>query len=204
MTDNKEHMLDLCFEIEGLLALMLKRENETPEKVESLLKQKIAELSELSGVCQCAPDADVNEIAQSAELEEKEDSEGMVEAAENSTASEASTANVFAPEEPEGAEDLPVDSAFSEETEVIEPADDDTSGSNDNLEPISLTLNDKFRFRRELFGNNAAELSDALDVVNAVSSQAELDDYFYNDLCWDPENPDVKDFMALASARFKK
>lgn len=34
-------MLDLCFEIEGLLALMLKRENDVPETVESLLKQKL-------------------------------------------------------------------------------------------------------------------------------------------------------------------
>lgn len=184
MTDNKEHMLDLCFEIEGLLALMLKRENDVPETVESLLKQKIAELSRLSGLCQCVSENDASSaIAQSAEFEEKEYSEGSDEIAEPD--SEGVTQH---------AEDI-------EKTE--QPIEEETPASN-GIVPISLTLNDKFRFRRELFGNNAAELSDALDVVNAVSSQAELDDYFYNDLCWDPENPDVKDFMALASARFNK
>lgn len=189
MTDNKEHMLDLCFEIEGLLALMLKRENDVPETVESLLKQKITELSRLSGLCQCVAENDASSaIAQSAEFEEQEDSEGSYEIAEPDSESVA-----------EHAEDIQAEDI--EETE--QPIEEETPASN-GIAPISLTLNDKFRFRRELFGNNAAELSDALDVVNAVSSQAELDDYFYNDLCWDPENPDVKDFMALASARFNK
>lgn len=199
MTDNKEHMLDLCFEIEGLLALMLKRENEVPEKVEILLKQKIAQLSELGGACLATHDLTGDTIAQSAEFEEKEDSEGIAiepEKMEDSPAAieaNESTATI----EANATED-------TEEGEDIEPSEEEISESVGTPQPISLTLNDKFRFRRELFGNNAAELSDALDVANAVSSQAELDDYFYNDLCWDPENPDVKDFMALASARFKK
>lgn len=171
MTHDNVQALDLCFEIEGLIALIIKREDDVPENVHTLLARKISELSNIYGL---APEGtreseQVEDIAQNAEFEQSEDAEPEIEV-EPETESKASEA---APEP---------------ETEKAS---------------IALTLNDKFRFKRELFGNNAAELSDALDVVNAVSSKAELEDYFYNDLCWDPENPDVKDFMEIASARFK-
>lgn len=176
MNYNNEQALDLCFEIEGLIALMIKREADVPEGVESLLRQKIIELGQIYECAPCSQDTTLSAqaIAQSTELEEKEDAD---------------------------VSDQPSTTIVDENvvTEVSQCSDPDIEPA-----PVALTLNDKFRFKRELFGNNAAELSDALDVVNAVSCQAELEDYFYNDLCWDPENPDVKDFMLIASARFKK
>lgn len=180
MTHDNVQALDLCFEIEGLIALIIKREDDVPENVHTLLARKISELSNIYGL---APEGtqeseQAEDIAQNAEFEQSEDADVPVEEAEP---------------EPE----IEVEPAI--ETKASEAAPEPET----EKAPIALTLNDKFRFKRELFGNNAAELSDALDVVNAVSSKAELEDYFYNDLCWDPENPDVKDFMEIASARFK-
>lgn len=180
MTHDNVQALDLCFEIEGLIALIIKREDDVPENVHTLLARKISELSNIYGL---SPEGireseQAEDIAQNAEFEQSEDADVPVEEAEP---------------EPE------IEAEPTTETKASEAAPEPET----EKASIALTLNDKFRFKRELFGNNAAELSDALDVVNAVSSKAELEDYFYNDLCWDPENPDVKDFMEIASARFK-
>lgn len=182
MTHDNVQALDLCFEIEGLIALIIKREDDVPENVHTLLARKIYELSNIYGL---APEGtreseQTEDIAQNAEFEQSEDADVPVEEAETEP-------------EPE------IEVEPTTETKASEAAPEPET----EKASIALTLNDKFRFKRELFGNNAAELSDALDVVNAVSSKAELEDYFYNDLCWDPENPDVKDFMEIASARFK-
>lgn len=182
MTHDNVQALDLCFEIEGLIALIIKREDDVPENVHTLLARKISELSNIYGLApeRTRESEQAEDIAQNAEFEQSEDADVPVEEAE-----------------PEAEPEIEVEPAIETKASEAAPEPETEKAS------IALTLNDKFRFKRELFGNNAAELSDALDVVNAVSSKAELEDYFYNDLCWDPENPDVKDFMEIASARFK-
>ncbi len=64
-------------------------------------------------------------------------------------------------------------------------------------QPVALTLNDKFRFSRALFGGSNAALNDALAAIAAIDDPADLDDYLINDLCLDPETEDAKDFIAL-------
>lgn len=67
----------------------------------------------------------------------------------------------------------------------------------------AFTLNDKYRFRRELFGNSDAALNDALDIVSAMHSYDEACDYFRNDLGWDTTSEDVKDFLEVIASHFK-
>lgn len=104
----------------------------------------------------------------------------------------------------------------SEYEEIVMPQDDTTD--TDNEEPIRLdeklarensrnlrkafSLNDMFRFRRELFGNSATEMTDTLNLVEAMSSLSEANDYFYNDLEWDASNPEVQDFMDIIAKHF--
>ena len=45
-------------------------------------------------------------------------------------------------------------------------------------------------------------MNEALDVVDAMTSREEVEDYFYNDMCWDPNNEDVKDFIRIVTAKF--
>lgn len=66
----------------------------------------------------------------------------------------------------------------------------------------AFTLNDRFRYRRELFSNSDLEMNDTLNLVGAMQSYAEAEDYFFNDLQWDKENPDVEDFMAIIKKHF--
>ncbi|MCH5346638.1 MAG: hypothetical protein J1E63_05975 [Muribaculaceae bacterium] len=67
----------------------------------------------------------------------------------------------------------------------------------------AFTLNDRFRFRRELFENSEARFAEALDVIMAMSSYDEAEEYFYDDLCWNADSEDVKDFMQKVFNHFQ-
>ncbi len=66
----------------------------------------------------------------------------------------------------------------------------------------AFSLNDKFRFRRELFSNSDTEMADTLNLVDAMTSYSEAEEYFYSDLQWDPEMSEVKDFMSIIKNHF--
>lgn len=60
-----------------------------------------------------------------------------------------------------------------------------------------MTINDKFRFRRELFSNSDLMFRDALSLIETMESMDEVKDYFFNDLQWNPESLEVKEFSTL-------
>lgn len=66
----------------------------------------------------------------------------------------------------------------------------------------ALSLNDRYRFKRELFGNSELDLNDALDMVQSMKSYDEATDYFYGDLGWDKDNDEVQDFMSIVKKHF--
>lgn len=66
-----------------------------------------------------------------------------------------------------------------------------------------FNLNDKFRFRRELFGNSDAQYVECLDTLSAMTSLDEAVDYLYGDLRWDSTNDDVKAFTDLLANYYK-
>lgn len=86
---------------------------------------------------------------------------------------------------------------------------------NDNVEtpgeqhtprrPVSsvFNLNDKFRFRRELFGNSDAQYVECLDILSAMSSIDEAREYLFEDLKWDAANEDVKAFIELLANYYR-
>ncbi len=66
----------------------------------------------------------------------------------------------------------------------------------------AFSVNDKFRFRRELFSNSDTEMTDTLNLVEAMSSYSEAEEYFFTDLQWDPDLTEVSDFMAIIRKHF--
>ena len=66
----------------------------------------------------------------------------------------------------------------------------------------AFSLNDRFRYRRELFGNSDVEMNDTLNLVETMHSYSEAEEFFYGDLEWDSESPEVKDFMAVIRNHF--
>lgn len=157
------------------------------------------------------PEEDVAEVTaeQVADGEYDNEQEPMVELVlddEPTAEHDAETPNVA-----DETEDVEAEDNIEEETEANEKASDDSeplrldeklqrSRSKDLKSAFSL--NDTFRFRRELFGNSAAEMTDALHMVEAMHSFDEAEDYFYGDLGWDRESDDVKEFMAIIKNHF--
>lgn len=189
MDNQVEKLLNLCLEVEGLLTLIERREENAPAAAWSLLREKAGMLAD--GVARLNADfvsvssAEMDAVARSTELEESED-------AGTSPCCQPESDVESLPEIGVSADSADEKTDICNESETIRIAD----------VPSGFTLNDKFRFRRELFANSDAEMADALHVVNAMTSVGEIEDYFYNDLCWDPENEDVKDFMRIVTARF--
>ncbi len=174
-------LLHLAYEIEGLLLVQMDRPERHSAELDALIAEKTALLASLSSDSGqgCVPDKS-EEIAQSALEEEMEDAGGPV-----------------LPSAPQPA----VQEASAQETATSTV---DERIARDKAKDIfkAFTLNDKFRFRRELFRNSQAEFEDTLETISAMSSFDEAEEYFYEDLCWDPANEDVKAFMEVVAKHF--
>lgn len=65
-----------------------------------------------------------------------------------------------------------------------------------------FTVNDLYRFRRELFGNSDSDMADTINLLSAMNSMAEVEDYVYDDLGWSHDNDEVVDFMTIVGRAF--
>ncbi len=184
---NYEQMLALCYELEGLLALSLERKETTPDMVVGMITEKAKRLSamaSMSPVESVSADSDAEKEAAAVQYEQAED------------------ACMTCQPEPE-----PVAAAVNKPEPVAKPAPmpvAEPKRAEVKEQAFAFTLNDKFRFRRELFGGSDADFADALQVAEAMTSREEVEDYFFNDLCWNPANEDVVAFMDIITARFAK
>ena len=68
----------------------------------------------------------------------------------------------------------------------------------------AFSVNDRFRFQRELFAGSADALNTAIEHIEAMRSYGNADLYFFSQLHWDRENEVVKDFMAIVRNHFEK
>lgn len=68
----------------------------------------------------------------------------------------------------------------------------------------AFSLNDRFRFRRELFGNSDINMNNTLNLLDTMSDLAEARDYLLQDLGWSTEEPVVQEFLTLVERHFKQ
>ncbi len=204
MNTDTYNLLNICLEIEGLLCLVERRGETIPKNVSDLLLAKTEALrngmirftSVPAPACkneginipptvataETVTEAAASEqIADAVELEEKEDA---------------------CPDNTETASDEN-EKESSPKTEEVPAKEETTVATMNDVAPLELTVNDKFRFRRELFSNSDVDLADALQVASQMSTPEEIEDYFYNDLCFNPEDEVVKDFMRIVTKRFQ-
>lgn len=88
-------------------------------------------------------------------------------------------------------------------------ADKSSVSLNDVLEKKNLSdfkkafsLNDRFRFRRELFGGNEEKMNQAITDLNGINSYEESVEYLNNVLNWNLEDESVTAFIKLLEKRF--
>lgn len=82
------------------------------------------------------------------------------------------------------------------------------STSTDNGTPSSakpaFCLNDRFRFRRAIFGGSDSEFDKAMDDVAAMGDYEEAEVYFFGYRGLDADDADVADFMQIIKAYFER
>lgn len=205
MANDYSTLLDKCLEIEGLISLLVQRGDRVPVRLYSLLNDKTESL--LNGVKSLNASEDIDaddEIAESTIYEEKQLADepeilppALPEDAEESIAGPDS--------EYESDDDDEVAGIHAEESSSDEQsAETEVAETNPKPVKFKFSINDKFRFRRELFNFSDEEMDDALSIAGQMSSVDEIEDYFYNDLCWDPENEDVVDFMKIITGHLSE
>lgn len=171
-----DELIRLNVALEGSLRVLASRESS--EAVESA-RQTLARLNNL--FAEAFPEEGVPETGEEPPAAVKD------EEAENGELS---------PEPEPTAEEVPQGGI------IVESDAEATAGPSRDLRK-AFTLNDKFLFRRELFGGSDSEFSDTIDLLSAMHSLDEAREYLFDDLQWDPKNEVVKDFMAIITNHFR-
>lgn len=207
--------MSLTLEIEGLLLLLQRRGDLVHPEVATLLNRKIAELARYAGgvtaqVAETVPQAPsaaavpVAPVAPAVDVEvmaplPEDDAEAIADSVEFEEREHADMP------EPEVA--APVEESVAEP--VVEPAAPVAVSAPEYAAPKvvadtmpKFTLNDRFRFRNTLFGGDEKEFAETLSVISGISSAREVEEYVTDDLCLDPADQDVADFLAIVTARF--
>lgn len=66
----------------------------------------------------------------------------------------------------------------------------------------AITLVDRFRFQRELFGNSAPKMNEEIENFNAMTNIDDALAYIEQNLKWDIEDATVKDFINILQRKF--
>ena len=68
----------------------------------------------------------------------------------------------------------------------------------------AFSLNDCFLYARELFEGNMKMFDSTLEFIEGIEDYSIIEDYFYSELEWDPENSHVAAFMEILRPHFKE
>lgn len=119
--------------------------------------------------------------------------------------------------EPKKVTETKVDTLQEDNAPLYAVVNDETVGQKADSEVISqktvnmadkkavkpaFCLNDRFRFRRSIFGGSDADFNAAMDYIATLDSYEEAEEMFYGDMDLNPESPDVIDFMNIIKEYF--
>ncbi|MBO7609134.1 MAG: hypothetical protein J6S96_02885 [Muribaculaceae bacterium] len=205
-------ILSQVYELEGLLLVVDKHGQETPDLVYDMIRNHAADIHEM---------VQLLEKPQNPEQVTPVDTPEPAELPDEPDAFEVTESILPETEEPlaEPDEDMPPRSAEDEPKEVFTfdiPAESEpvaaaapTMRVDEKLQRSmskdlrrAFSVNDRFRFRRELFGNNEADFVDALNMIEAMHSYDEATEYFLGDLGWDEDVPEVTEFLNIVRHHF--
>lgn len=68
----------------------------------------------------------------------------------------------------------------------------------------AFSLNDRFLYARELFDGNMKMFDSTLEFIEGIEDYSIIEDYFYSELEWDPENSEVATFMDILRPHFRE
>ena len=110
---------------------------------------------------------------------------------------------------PEPEDEMPLPPVPTDFPEVVEPAAPirvDEKLQRDLSKDIrkAFSVNDRFRYQRELFAGSANAMDTAIEHIEMMTSYGNAELYFYSQLHWDREDEVVQDFMNIVRNHFQK
>lgn len=215
--DKLNELLDSIYELEGLVHLALTRDD-NPARLPELITEKGRQLAAFA--------AEVSASTEFSSDEELRDDRGKVE--ENVKAEDSVKKEEESPADHEVmVQEIPTDSQpmmeeimttpipmIEEDMQaVVESVFDSLPGNETVVEPASrqqprgklvFSINDRYRFKRELFGNSDADFNTTLALVASMDSYDEAEDYFLGEMNWDQKREEVAEFLEIIKKYFKE
>lgn len=217
-------LLDSIYELEGLVHLALTRDD-NPDRLPLLIKMKGEAMAKLaSGLSSGEPVKDETQ-AETYVLETETRQDVMPE---ELIPAEKMPMGDMPIEDTPMADDLPIEDMPIEEDmqSVVEsvfsalpekkpspvslgktiPAVEKPLPSSEK-EPrgrLVFSINDRYRFKRELFNNSDVDFNNTLAIVASMENYDEAEDYFLGELQWDSKQGDVADFLSVIKRYFKE
>lgn len=68
---------------------------------------------------------------------------------------------------------------------------------------LALSIGERFRFQRMLFGNNSETMNDTINELNTLQSYQDAEHLLRSKFNWDAENNDANDFLKMVERRYK-
>ena len=190
-----KNLKDKIYELEGLLELAQLRE----DKIEELSPLILARLSALTEISEDeAPSDEISEDeGPSDEISEKESPSPHV-AIEPRKLSEAPITPEIAVQ-PSNLSEAPITPEVAVQPRKLSDAQIEKKTAK---API-FCLNDRFRFKRTLFGGSEAEFSSAMKTIAEMDSYEEAEQYFLESYNWEPGDQEVIDFLDILSIYYE-
>ncbi len=193
-----DRLIRMNVELEGLLKVLRDRDS---LEARSLLSEKIKEYTSAIEAYLAAPLPQKDEkaeeaiVAGSSAIEETQSTEVKTqEAQETEVEPEAEAAEEAVAHETEPDHDI-----YAAHRRYMPPETPAHTPKTNSKLLKAFTLNDRFRFCRELFGGDDADFTETLKLIADMDSYDEACDYLYNDMMWDRTDPNVEAFMAIVA-----
>lgn len=217
MNPDLEKLLSQVYELEGLLLVIDRHKGDISPFIYEMVQKKVARINELAPAV--IPAEECTQIDNDTDIvpEDTTPPEDIQDSADDDYDTEDDFED--APQE-EADEELDIHHESEDSVQKDDDVSEEEELSDDDIfeEPLKLdealqrsiskdlskafSLNDRFRYRRELFGNSEVEMRNTLNMVEAMHSFSEAEEYFYGELEWDSESPEVMDFMTIIRNHF--
>lgn len=175
MDSNLRDLLDKIYELEGLVHLALKRDDSSEDFLR-LISKKGREIGE---ICANVDAVSIEETPQPSE------------SVESFSLEEYSLDEEPTNKEEEKEQSFPI-------YELKDPNQDEKPRGK-----LVFSINERFRFRKELFENSDADFNNTLALVASMEDYEEAEDYFLNEEGFDSKNPIVIEFLDVIKKYFK-
>lgn len=180
MESKLRDLLDKIYELEGLVHLALKRDDSSKDFLRLISKKG----------------KEIGEISQSFSSQSL-DGESNTELLQSNLSDPSFSLAEYTIDEEQ--EDFSLNANNGISLSGLNKADT----TDKNRGKLVFSINDRFRFRRELFENSDVDFNNTLALVASMDDYDEAEDYFISEVGFDKSNPVVGEFFDVIKKYFQ-